>query len=196
MRRIAFFDFDGTVTTKDTMLELFRYRYGTARFWWGFAVNSPFLLAMKAKILSRQKVKERILRWFFGGMPMEEFQSVCDRFCADIVPRLIRPKALEEFQRLREQGFEIVIVSASAENWLKHWCNAQGFTCLATRLSVSNNRITGSIEGHNCHGNEKVLRIRQHFPLESDNEIYAYGDTSGDLPMLAIAHRRFYKPFR
>ena len=178
------------------MLELFRYRYGTSGFWWGFAVNSPFLLALKAGVLSRKKTKQRILKWFFGGQPLEEFQDTCDRFCTEIVPGLIRPKALEEFRRLREQGFEIVIVSASAENWLRQWCNTQGMTCLATQLQVQDNRITGTITGENCHGKEKVLRIRQHFQLESYDEIYAYGDTSGDLPMLAIAHRCFYKPFR
>lgn len=196
LRRIAFFDFDGTVTTKDTMLELFRYRYGTSGFWWGFAVNSPFLLALKAKIMSRKKAKERILKWFFGGQSLNEFQETCDRFGQEIIPGLIRPKAMEEFRRLRDQGFEIVIVSASAENWLRLWCASQGVVCLATRLQVPDNKVSGEIEGENCHGKEKVLRIRQHFQLESYDEIYAYGDTSGDLPMLDIAHRRFYKPFR
>lgn len=196
MKRIAFFDFDGTITTKDTMLELFRYRYGTAGFWGGFLLNSPFLVALKLKLLSRKKTKERILKWFFGGQPLDTFQETCDRFASAIIPQLIRPKALDEFSRLREKGFEIVIVSASAENWLQQWCATQQVTLLATRLQVKEGRVTGLLNGENCHGKEKVLRIKQHFPIENYEEIYAYGDTAGDLPMLAIAHRSFYKPFR
>jgi phosphoserine phosphatase len=69
-------------------------------------------------------------------------------------------------------------------------------TLLATRLEVSGNRLTGRIEGANCHGEEKVRRIRDAYQLKEYSQVYAYGDTKGDLPMLALADIRFYKPFR
>jgi len=90
----------------------------------------------------------------------------------------------------------VVIVSASAENWLRNWCLTQGVSILATRLQDNNGRITGKIEGHNCHGEEKVHRVHEAYDLSEYAKIYCYGDTKGDKPLLGLATFSFYKPFR
>jgi phosphatidylglycerophosphatase C len=204
MSRIAFFDFDGTVTTKDTLLEFIRFSKGTVPFYLGFALNSPWLVAYRVKLISNQAAKERILAWFFRNTPLSEFQEACDRFAAQVIPGLIRPKALDEIGKLQEKGFSIVIVSASPENWLRNWTETIQASLIATRLETKpgketpekETRLTGKIVGHNCHGKEKVRRIGEAFDLNNFNEIYAYGDSSGDKPMLALAHHAFMKPFR
>jgi HAD superfamily hydrolase (TIGR01490 family) len=200
-QRIAFFDFDGTITTKDTLLEFIRFSKGGLRFNLGFLLNSPWLVAMKLKLISNQKAKERILAHFFGKQPIPAFKQQCEAFSNEILPGLIRPKALTEFSRLREAGATIVIVSASPEDWIRHWATEQGAELIATRLRTFTDpkgvtRLTGRIEGANCYGEEKVNRIRQQFTLPDYKEIYAYGDTSGDKPMLQLATASFFKPFR
>lgn len=40
MKRLYAFDFDGTLTTADTLLVFIRYACGTWRFFWGFLVHS------------------------------------------------------------------------------------------------------------------------------------------------------------
>ncbi len=196
MKKIAFFDFDGTITTKDTMLELIKFQKGTAAFYSGFLLNSPFLAAYKAKIISNQRAKEKVLVYFFKGTPLASFQSACENFATQILPALIRPAALKEIAELKTKGFEIVIVSASAENWIKTWCHQTGVNLIATKLETINDTLTGKLDGLNCHGEEKVARITAGYDLSQYNEIYCYGDTSGDKPMLALATNAFYKPFR
>ena len=199
MSRIAFFDFDGTVTTKDTLLEFIRFSKGKIPFYIGFVLNSPWLVAYRVGLISNQAAKERILAWFFRHTPVAEFQETCDRFAAQMVPGLLRPKALREITELQNKGFEIIIVSASPENWIRQWAESIRAGLLATRLQTrpeTEGRLTGRILGHNCHGNEKVRRIGEAFNLDTYNEIYAYGDSSGDTPMLALAHHSFYRPFR
>ena len=205
MSRIAFFDFDGTVTTKDTLLEFIKFSRGTLPFYIGFGLNSPWLIAYRLKLISNQAAKERILAWFFRNTPLSEFQEICDRFAAKEVPALLRPKALKEIADLQDKGFSIVIVSASPENWIRGWAENINASLLATKLqtqpgkgqqSAAELRLTGRILGHNCHGNEKVRRIGEAFNLDTYNEIHAYGDSSGDKPMLALAHHSFYRPFR
>ena len=193
---IAFFDFDGTITTKDTLLEFIRFSKGNARFNLGFMLSSPWLIAYKLKVISNQRAKERVLTFFFGRCPVETFTAWCDRFSAEILPGLIRPGALEEIKRLQTAGIDVVIVSASPENWIRPWTTAMQLSLLATRLEVSGDRLTGKIEGVNCHGKEKVRRIEAAYELKEYSKIYAYGDTKGDLPMLSLADIRFYKPFR
>ena len=71
-----------------------------------------------------------------------------------------------------------------------------GVDLLATRLEVKEGVLTGKIAGVNCHGEEKVRRIKEAYPKDALTKVYAYGDTKGDLPMLRLADIRFYKPFR
>jgi phosphatidylglycerophosphatase C len=193
---IAFFDFDGTITEKDTLLEFIRFSKGNACFRLGFLLNSPWLIAYKLRLISNQRAKERILTFFFGRCPVDIFAAHCDRFSSEILPGLIRPRALDEITRLRTAGVSVVIVSASPENWIRSWSTNQQADLLATHLEIAGDRLTGKIAGANCHGEEKVSRIRAGYPLKEYSKIYAYGDTKGDHPMLALADVRFYKPFR
>lgn len=200
-QRIAFFDFDGTITTRDTLLEFIRFSRGGIRLAVGFLLNSPWLIAMKLKLISNQSAKERILTHFFGRQPVALFEQHCNAFSLETLPSLIRPKAIAEITRLRETGATVVIVSASPENWIKHWAAQIGAELVATRLAVFNDkkgepRLTGRIEGHNCYGEEKVSRIRQRYALPDYTEIYTYGDTTGDKPMLRLGTASFFKPFQ
>ena len=195
-RRIAFFDFDGTITTRDTLLEVIKFYKGSFKFYLGFALNSPFIFAWKAGIISNQAAKEKVLQYFFKKTPVKEFQQRCDEFATTEIQELIRPKAIVEIEKLKAAGAEVVIVSASAENWIQQWCKVHDVQLIGTKLQISNDLLTGKIENLNCHGEEKVNRIRASFDLSQYDEIYCYGDTKGDKPMLRLATFSFYKPFR
>ena len=67
---------------------------------------------------------------------------------------------------------------------------------MGTRLAIVENKITGTIDGKNCYGDEKVCRIEKEYDLAAYKEIYCYGDSEGDKAMLQLATFPFYKPFR
>lgn len=196
MRRIAFLDFDGTVTEKDTLLEFIKFQKGAKRFWLGFLLNSPVIAAFKLGFISNHIAKQRVLRHFFSNTSEESFRLAATKFAQERIPQLVRKKALHEIQTLKQNNTDVVIVSASAENWIRNWCDSLGLHCVATRMEVVDGKITGRFQGLNCYGEEKVRRIRESFDLASYQEVYCYGDTEGDKPMLALGHFRFYKPFR
>ena len=195
-RVIAFFDFDGTVTRKDTLLEFIKFSKGSLRFYLGFLINSPIMIAYKIGIISNQSAKEWMLRYFFSGRSLESFQKQCDLFAEQVLPSLMRSKAINEINKLKESGADVVIVSASAENWIKKWTDSLKLQLLATRLTTKNDKITGEIDGKNCHGLEKVSRIKEKFNLADYTDVYCYGDTEGDKPMLDLGSIKFFKPFR
>jgi|SRR5579872_3982286 len=203
MSKIAFIDFDGTITTKDTLLEFIRYSKGTVRFYLGFILNSPWLVAYKLKLISNQRAKERILRFFFRHMPLDRFWQACQAFSREALPRLLRPKAIREIARLKAAGAEVVVVSASPEDWIRDWAASIGAELVATRLETvpgedksKPHRLTGRIWCANCHGEEKVRRIKEAYDLSGYQQIYTYGDSRGDRPMLSLGTASFYKPFR
>ena len=196
MKKIAFFDFDGTITSKDTLLEVIKYQKGKLNFYAGFLLNSPVLVGLKLKLVSNQGAKERMLKYFFKGMDIDSFQKGCDSFIDNTLPGIIRPAAIDEIRKLKEEGFETVMVSASPENWIKKWADANGLGLIATKLQTKDNLLTGYIDGINNNGDEKAIRIKAEFDLSTYNEIYCYGDSGGDKAMLSLGTKAFYKPFR
>ena len=194
--RIAFFDFDGTITTKDTMLEFIRYYKGELSFYAGALITSPFIFAYKAGLIKKIVAKQKFLGFYFKGVPIEDFESKCKAFSTEKLPALIRPKALEEIDKLQNAGVRVVIVSASAENWIKYWAAERNIEVMGTRLAIADNKIAGTFDGENCYGNEKVCRIKERFDLTQFTEIFSYGDSMGDKEMLQLANHAFYKPFR
>jgi phosphatidylglycerophosphatase C len=194
-RGIAFFDFDGTITKKDTLLEFIKFSKGNMRFYSGFLYNIFYLLAYKVKLISNQTAKEKILQFFFRDTPVAVFDEQCKLFAKQVLPELMRPKALEEILKLKKGNFIVVIVSASPQNWIQQWSSSMKVELIASQLEIRDNKITGKILGKNCHGLEKVSRIREKYVIADYNEIYVYGDSKGDLPMLELATRPFYRPF-
>jgi phosphatidylglycerophosphatase C len=195
-KKIAFFDFDGTITTKDSFVEFLKFTQGRRKFYIGFLKNAFYLVAYKLKLIPNQKAKEKVLEYFFRNTAAENFDALCKNFSQKVLPSLIRPKAVREIKMLQEKGFIVVVVSASPENWIKPWTESMGLALIATCLETNSGTITGKLNGKNCRGQEKVRRILELHQMHDYDEIYAYGDSSGDRQMMKLATRSFYKPFR
>ena len=88
--KILFFDFDGTLTTKDTLLEFILYSCGNIRFLLGFLLYSPLLILMIFGLYPNWKAKQHVFCHFFGGMKIDEFNALCRKFAADC-RYLLRP---------------------------------------------------------------------------------------------------------
>jgi phosphatidylglycerophosphatase C len=72
---IAFFDFDGTITTKDTLAELLKFQKGKFKYYVGLVFLSPALILYKLGLISNHRAKEILLEFFFKGQcPV---QGVC-----------------------------------------------------------------------------------------------------------------------
>ena len=193
--RISLFDFDGTITKRDTLFEIAKFSTGWMQYCINLIVLLPYLFLVKFKLVTNQRGKEIFLRKFFGGISKEEFNQKCISFTKERLPQLIRPGAQSCINEQLKDGNRVVIVSASPSNWIVPWANKYGIEVISTRLSFHNGRLRG-IEGVNCNGQEKVNRIKQAIDLQAYEKVIAYGDTKGDLPMLALADESHFKPFR
>lgn len=194
-KQIAFFDFDGTITTKDTLLELARFYKGKAGFVLGMLMLSPFLIALKLGLAENRKVKEKFIRYFFGGMHIQSFEDLCQKFSSQKLQDLLRPDALKKIHWHKQQGHEIVVVSASAKNWVAPFCIMHALKFITTELAIKNDCLTGNLSGENCNGPQKAIHIKNAFDLSGYEKIYAYGDSEGDKEMLQLATDPFYRKF-
>lgn len=195
-KKIAFFDFDGTITTDDSLLKFIRFVVGDRRFLVGLIILSPMLILYKLKFIPNYKAKQNLLSWYFKNMRKEEFFKVANEYSLNHIDKIVRTKAIERLNWHKKQGHKIVVVSASIDCWLRPWCNKNSLELIATKLEIKNEMITGNLLTKNCYGVEKVNRIKEIYNLKDFEYIYAYGDSSGDKEMLSIANESFYKPFK
>ena len=195
-KQLVVFDFDGTISNRDSMLEFTKYHKGNLRFFWGMIFLSPILIAYKLGIIPNWRAKEFYLRHFFKGEELQVFQKSCDQFGLQRIPTFVRKKALQSLQEHRSKNNEIVVVSSSAENWLSAWCKQQQIDLIGTHLEVVKDRLNGNLSGPNCYGSEKVIRLKEKYNLDSYDEILVYGDSKGDYQLFEISTSHFFKPFR
>lgn len=198
MMKVYAFDFDGTITKRDTLIEFIRYAKGNLRFLAVFLLFSPVLVLMKLHLYPNYKAKQKLFSLFFKGMKIDDFDSICRQFAIDN-GKLLREKALSEIADALKECAPILIVSASIDNWIRPFFDdyeGNKITVLGTKIETANGLITGRFISKNCYGEEKVKRIKDVFPNRNEYYLIAFGDSRGDKEMLEYADERHYKPFR
>jgi HAD superfamily phosphoserine phosphatase-like hydrolase len=187
-RKLVLFDFDGTLTYKDTMIPFMRYALGDLRFTKALASALPMLVARAFHLCSTQRAKQVLFSACFRGMAYSEFCSRAESFAEKKGTAMLRPDmSLRLREALGDDNTDVAIVSASMQEWIAPIIRPAAPIILATCPEVDDRgSITGRFATPNCKGAEKVRRIRERFDL-SCYDITAYGDSAGDNEMLAIA---------
>ena len=195
---LALFDFDGTISSRDSFL-LFMWWVNPKRLVWTMVRRFPRIVRYKLKYEPNQRLKERFLTDMFVGLSLESLQQDAERFCEQRLPRIIRADFWPRCEWHKKEGHTMVVVTATPRVILEPWCRLHDIEILGSELEIDQNgRLTGRLDGKNCMGEEKVTRIRAQLDISAYSDVYAYGDTAADLPMfdLAVPENRFYKPFR
>ncbi len=192
MKRVAAFDFDGTITCKDTLFDFIEYSFGKWGLYRCLLLNACSLAMYKLGIISNEKAKERLLGSLLKGINDNDFTAMCRKYSLARVPQILKKETLEKIAKHKHEGDILVIVSASPEDWIKPWALSNGFsTVLATQLKRDNGTLAGTFATRNCHGKEKVNRIAAEFGDRANIYITAYGDSKGDSAMLEYADRGY-----
>ncbi len=187
-RRIAVFDFDGTLTTRDTLLEFIKYACGDLSFYVGFLLYSPILILMKLQLYPNWKAKQLIFTHFFKGWDYSRFLSVCESFA--IQCGKIGNKETEAIlKRHAQQGDTVYVISASIDDWVKPCCTQiANIIVLGTKIEIdADGIVTGRFLTKNCYGQEKVNRLLEVEPHRNEYELFVYGDSRGDKEMIEFA---------
>lgn len=192
---IVAFDFDGTLTVRDSFRGFLRWRAGAFEYYLGLLRLVPAALAYIFH-RNRGRLKAAMIRIYLSGLPRDVLEKEAAEYAALAAPLLLRPDALKAWRRHRNDGCRMVIVTASPD--LLVWPFARGLGAdllLGTRLKLDvGDRIAGPLIGKNCRGPEKVSRLREAFG-DDVSLLAAYGDTDGDREMLELADDRFMRLF-
>ena len=186
---VAFFDFDGTLTRRDSMFPFLRQVSGTPFFIAKMAYLSPILAAYFIKVIRNDVAKEIVLASFLNGIDMDVLQQTGTKYAAEQLPSMLRTEGIERLRWHQSKGHACVLVSASLDIYLAPWALAAGFDdWITSSLEIdSAGAALGRLRDGNCFGDKKAKRIRTWLLNNKYEYLYAYGDTRGDLPMLELA---------
>ncbi|HIP19994.1 MAG TPA: haloacid dehalogenase-like hydrolase [Sulfurimonas sp.] len=184
---LALFDFDGTLTTKDSLGEFIKFAVGKPTYYFKLAIFSPIFFLYKTKLMDNSYAKELLFRLYFHKINEDEFKRLAQKYGETKINDITREHIYEKFQEHIKNGDRVLIVSASLRSWLEPWANKHKVELLCTELAFKDGKFTGHFKTKNCHGQEKLRRVQAHLNLDDYDKIYTYGDSGGDDAILAIA---------
>ena len=192
---VAAFDFDGTITTHDSLLPFLRSVAGTKRFYLKLIHLVPIYLQYRLGLKNNHQAKQRLLHLFLKHQSYQQLLTLGDTFAKDYLPGIVRPEALERLRWHQSQNHRCILVSAGLGIYLQYWAKSVGITeLICTQVRVDANGFTnGDIEGTNCFGPEKVVRLSRMLGPKDQYTLYAYGDSRGDKELLALADFKYYR---
>jgi phosphatidylglycerophosphatase C len=194
-RDIVAFDFDGTLSVRDSFNSFLASRAPLGRLVSGLVRLTPAALSYVFD-RDRERLKSSAVAVFLKGLTPEELEAEAEAFCARVWDQFMRPDALATWRRWGEAGALRVIVTASPELTIRPFAKRLGADeLLGTRLKLDGQgRIAGPFEGRNCRAQEKVERLKARFGPDVRLKA-AYGDSSGDVEMLELAEEAGMKVF-
>jgi HAD superfamily hydrolase (TIGR01490 family) len=192
---LALFDLDGTLTTRDTMFAFAADVAGPLRLGLALLWHAPRLALLALGRAPAGPTKGALLATCFRHLDRAQLEAGARRFAAARMPGLLRPGAEAALRAHQQAGHTVLLVSASFDLWVLPWAEAMGLRALATPAAWAGGRFAG-IGGPNNHGPEKVRRVQAVVDPAGFDHIVAYGDSSGDRELLALAHEARWRPFR
>ncbi|MGC8734892.1 MAG: HAD family hydrolase [bacterium] len=164
-KKIVFFDFDNTITKRDTLPTFLKYLYPLPIFLFKSLIFLPFYVLFKLRLISNNLAKKILVFIFFKELKIEYFEEKVRKFTLEILPKLIKPKSLELINKYKKENYQIVIVTANFEQILYLWAKNNQLELIGTQLEIKGNKFTGKLASKNCRDYEKVNRIKQKFNL-------------------------------
>lgn len=191
----ALFDFDGTLIRGDSIIAFCFYAVRKR-------LCSPLHLVKAAalgalymgRVITAEKSKQGSLS-FLRGRSQSEVEAIARNFAHDVLIPKLYPQGVEEIRMHQRQGREVWLISASTAFYLepvREHLQLSGL--IGTRMHVEDGVYSGLIDGHNCRGVEKTLRLAEVLAatdcMVDYADSYAYGDTAGDIPMLMLCQHK------
>jgi phosphatidylglycerophosphatase C len=187
--KLFLFDFDGTISKNDSFINfsLFSVNFiKVFKYWFFVIVLFPF----------REKSYLKEMFYLnFRHYKINTFNAICLRYNEEILEKSIKESFLDYIHCL-DKSDKKVVVSASIKNYLKPWCDKNGFYLISTELEVTNGKLSGRFSTPNCIGEEKARRIKEKYDLSLYDEIHVFGNSKGDFPMLELGTHKYFKFFK
>lgn len=199
LRRVAAFDFDETLTRRDTLVPFLVRVAGPPRF--AAACVKVLVAGLRGQVALRDRdaVKERLLAVLFAGRPEAQLRRLAEQYARTILHDGIDDATLARLRAHLDRGDEVIFVSASLEYYLRPVADTLGIhDVIGVELAAIEGMLTGELAHPNVRAEQKAVRLRERLgqpatgPLRGI-ELWAYGNSSGDHALLEMADHPFWR---
>lgn len=189
----AVFDFDKTLTVRDTFLPWLSVLRGRRRtLAAGLASLRSGMGGASSGGSAREATKVAMAHRLLTGVPVADAQAAARR----LLPWVVWSGPV--CARLREhvaRGDAVLVATGScrlavAEMVAAHFGPDFGIQVIGTDLEEDAGRLTGRLSGGNCIGANKAERVRAWLDHAGQPGGWGYGNAPWDLPMLALMQHR------
>lgn len=184
--KIALYDFDGTLFRGDSFIDFAIFARGKMALLTTMMRAFPKLAMWKLHLLSNSEAKQSLFSKLYKGLPASELTHSGEKF-ADVIDSKLIEDTFAQMEQQKREGWRVIVVSASLDIWLRHWCDKHGVELICTQAETdSRHQFTGKFATPNCHGKEKLRRVLQYLDIETADEaksrhsFLAYGDEDAD----------------
>lgn len=193
-RNLYLFDFDGTLTCKDTLFDFLKFSFPKVYFF-NYLIFIPLFVVSKLKIIDAGFVKEMFISKFLKGKSYVEINQLAQNYFEQNHQELIYSKADEYIKSLSNYNDKF-IVSASVDFWIQPYADYYEMGLICTKAKYDEQGFfTGKFASPNCNYQEKKNRIEKEIDLSLYDQIIAFGDTKGDEAMFSIATKSNFRYF-
>lgn len=190
---VAAFDFDGTISRRDTLIPFLARAAGRSRF---VAANARLgLSGLRGRLALRDRdlVKEQMLELLLAGRSEDELRSLGERYAQELLERdRLRSDVVTRVEEHVDAGHRTVIVSASLVYYLEPVARALSIDdVIGVEPEVVDGRLTGRLARPNVRAGQKPLRLREWLDAPATGpvgvRVHGYGNSSGDHELLAAS---------
>lgn len=193
-KNLYLFDFDGTITRADTLLDFLKFSFPNQ-----FPIKMisflPDFILLKLRLKDAGKVKEKLISSFMKGLTTEEIKGLSAAYFMNKKERLLLPKAVKFF-RNKVKRDSIYIVSASLDLWLLPFAEYLDAGLICTEAEFEKGVFTGEFKTPNCNYEEKKIRILKELNLNDYGKVIAFGNSKGDFAMYSLADVYYENHFK
>ncbi|WP_259391409.1 HAD family hydrolase [Paenibacillus sp. 1011MAR3C5] len=192
MHKLAIFDIDKTIISKDSMFLFLWYGMKKKPLTWFHAIAVVCKTVLYT--LKLMKVEDVKASFFYAIRHMEE--EDLERFYETVLKKHIFIEAMEELKTKKAEGYHILLVSASPYAYMRFFKKIPYVDeVIGTNLAIEDGRYTNRVEGVNCKGEEKVVRIHNYLKSRSllidYDQSCAYSDSLSDMPLFKLVKNRY-----
>ena len=192
---VAYFDFDGTLTTKDTLVPFVLYATG----WIKFILNLPRICIVVFlylfKFIDNENAKERFLTIMLKGVSEDNLELEAKNFSLTKLDKYIKPEIYTKLEYHQEHKHNVILISANLAIYLRYWIKKHSLTdVIATEIEFINGVTTGRLATRNCYGEQKNIRLKKYLADKNLNFVYSYGygNSAGDFELLKAVDEGYW----
>jgi len=192
MKKIAVFDFDGTLIKQDSMILLF-FKYFKPFSLSGLIHGLRLLIdtiKFFLKLYSQKQYKQKFINSIIQSSKIKDIEKLGNDF-SEYLLKKIYTDSIKTIRRFKKEGYELVLLSASPDFYLEKIKTILGFSSLiCTKTQYINGKI---ILKENCFGENKIKLFLDEYQTQNINwkDSYCFSDSISDYNLLSYFGNSF-----